>query len=88
MYVTMAAIAGRPSERTRRGTVMSPNTILPDDLARLRENVIDLDAALADALDAIDPDDRASVARLADLSGQYRAHLAALARRELRAVPR
>lgn len=56
------------------------------DLARLRENLIDLDAAITDAVAALDPTDAIGAARLAELSAQYRACTKALAARELREV--
>ncbi len=60
---------------------------IPDDLGRLRENLIDLDVALTDAIATLDPDDPLDVAHLAELSDLYRAHRAALARHELHEVP-
>ena len=60
---------------------MTDIPILPDDLGRLRENLIDLDAAIADT--GIDEDDGA---RLAELHALRRHHLHALARCELREV--
>lgn len=62
---------------------MSTDAIIPDDLGRLRENLIDLALAVADT--GIDEDDGA---RLAELHAQHRAHAAALARHELREVRR
>ena len=57
-------------------------------LAQLRENRIDLERAIDDALDTLDWSDAIAVGRLAALTAQYRATRAALARHELREVPR
>jgi hypothetical protein len=61
---------------------------LPENLGRLRENLLDLEVAIADAVATIDAADPRAAAHLADLSTLYRLHVVALARYELREVPR
>ena len=55
-------------------------------LARARENLIDLQIAIEDALDTLDPTDPIATAQLAELSEQYRQHRDYLVRHELREV--
>jgi hypothetical protein len=61
---------------------------LPTDLGRLGENLLDLELALADAYREPDRDDPRAAAWLDDLIRQHAAHVAALARYELREVAR
>jgi hypothetical protein len=65
---------------------MAPKHIISTDLGRLRENLIDLELAIADAYREAKRDDPRVDARLDELIRQHAAHIAALQRHELRVV--